>query len=468
MKLLRFFVLFLLIILSAFAFASLFYPARAEASETLICDICSNEISGQYYKVKDPEAGGAEILVCLDCYEKTPRCESCAGFMKKAYKFGGKAMCKSCLEHYKDSPVCAICSVNIIGAYVKFTDPATGKETFVCEPCREKTPACELCNLPSASLAEIAGRRLCPGCALKAKTAPVCKICRDPILTSYTHYKDKKNGSVIYVCDACAKANGKCFVCGVPDAKLSVVQGHDVCPGCFAGLKKCYGCGKYIFRVSYRYELSEQQYCEDCQKNTDKCDVCGLPTGANPVKLTDGRKICPDCESTAVKDVNEVRDLYASVSGFLVDEYRMNIGNVNKISFKEISEMRELGEKTPTAEKGVIPLGIFSRNGRDFDIFVQKNLPKNLLIGVLAHEYAHAYVHDRLPDFDDTLMDEGFAEWIRHKTLTKIGDDRGAKLIERRKDIYGDGFKKIMGIESEKGTAGVFALFEKGAAGGKK
>nr|HPG59309.1 hypothetical protein [Candidatus Wallbacteria bacterium] len=122
-------------------------------------------------------------------------------------------------------------------------------------------------------------------------------------------------------------------------------------------------------------------------------------------------------------------------------------------------EMRELGEKTPTAEKGVVPLGIFSRHGKEFDIFVQNNLPKNLLIGVLAHEYAHAYVHDRMPDFDDTLIDEGFAEWIRHKTLTKIGDEKGAKLIEMRKDIYGDGFKKVAEIEKKSGLNGVFGLF---------
>ena len=444
---------------------SVFYfmvpPGRCMAAETPLCEICSNEISGQYYKVKDPESDKAEIFVCLSCYESTPRCEVCTGFMRKAHEFGGKNICKGCYEHYKDSPLCEICKINILGAYVKFTDPSTGKVSFVCEPCKKNSPACSLCNLPCASPAKVAGQSLCESCALKAKAAPVCKICDNPILTSYTHYKDKKTGTVIYVCDVCAKANGKCFVCGVPDANLKEAQRKDVCPKCFAELKKCYGCGNYIFRLSYKYDLTEQQYCEGCQKNTDKCDVCGLPTGANPVKLTDGRKICPDCESTAVKDVTEVRDLYASVAVFLSSDYHMDIGNVNKISFKEINEMRELGEKTPTAEKGVIPLGIFSRSGKEFDIFVQKNLPKNLLIGVLAHEYAHAFVHDRLPDFNDTLIDEGFAEWIRHKTLLKIGDDKGAKLIERRKDIYGDGFRKITEIESGKGIEGVFALFEK-------
>lgn len=453
-------ILFIILIFTALFLVASEGPAQiASGAETLICDICSGEITSQYYRLKEEGAQKFETLVCETCYEKTPRCEACTGFMREGHKFGGKTICGKCYNHYKDSPLCAICKNNIMGSYVKYSDQASGASSFICQACNDGSKKCSLCGMPSASLAQVAGRALCENCVLKSKTAPVCKICDNPILSSYMHYKDKKNDTTIYVCDPCAKGNRKCFVCGVPDGNLSEVQQQPVCPGCFKDLKKCYGCGKYIFRVSYKYELTEQQYCADCQQNTDKCDVCGLPTGASPVKLTDGRKICPDCESTAVKNVNEVRDLYAAVSGFLIDEYRMQIGNVNKISFKEISEMRELGENTPTAEKGVIPLGIFSRHGKEFDIFVQNNLPKNLLIGVLAHEYAHAYVHDRMPDFDDTLIDEGFAEWIRHKTLTKIGDEKGAKLIEMRKDIYGDGFKKIVEIEKKSGLNGVFGLF---------
>ncbi len=457
------FIRLMIILIPVFCILSVLtaYPRAASASETLLCDICGSEITGKYYKSKDPESDKFETIICESCHQNTPRCETCGGFMKTVHKFGGKDICNKCHQYYKDSPVCDICKLNILGAYVKYSDPINGKVTYICDECKRKSPACQLCKIPCASLVEDGGRKLCAACALKAKAAPVCKICKISILSSYTHYQDKKNDAVIYVCDDCINKYHKCFVCGVPDDNLIALQGKEVCRDCFAGLKKCHGCSKYIFKLSYKYEIAEQVYCPDCQQNTDKCDVCGLPTGANPVQLTDGRKICPDCESTAVKDIQTVRELYAAVADFLVEEYRMGIGAVNEISFKEINQMKELGEKTPTADKGVIPLGIFSRCGDKFDIFVQKNLPKNLLIGVLAHEYAHSYVHGRVSDFDDTLIDEGFAEWIRHKTLTKIGDEKGAKLIEIRTDIYGEGFKKITEIEKAKGLSGVFELFNK-------
>ncbi len=436
-------------------------PAVSIAAETLICDICSKEIESKYYKFKDPASDKFEISICEDCYEAAPRCEACGGYMSKSFKFGGKNICIKCRDHFKDSPICKICGLNIIGAYVKYSDPVSKKAAFVCDDCRKKNPECSLCGIPCTHPAFIAGKRLCENCAFKAASAPVCKICKNPILSSYIHYRDKKNQNVIYVCDSCVEKNDKCFVCGVPDDCLKLMQGRQVCALCLKNLKKCYGCFKYIFKLSYKYELTENIYCADCQYNTDKCDVCGLPTGVSPVRLSDGRKICVDCESTAVKDIVAVHELYHFVAEFLKNEYGMYIGAIDTIDFKEINEMKILGQKTPTADKDVIPLGIFSRNGKKIDIFVQKNLPRNLLIGVLAHEYAHAFVHSKIEDFDDVLIDEGFAEWIRHKIHIKVGDTKGARLIEMRKDIYGAGFKKITAVESKSGVKGVFNLFNR-------
>ena len=438
------------------------------AADTILCDLCKKEINGRYYQIKDKAETGSGTYVCQQCYDGTPKCQSCKGLMISAREIGGKKVCDRCFEHYKDSPVCSICKNNILDSYMKYVNPSTNDVNYVCKSCGEKSEKCGICSIPSAALENYEDKRICHACVERLKSAQECNICKKHIASSYRRYDDQKNARVVYICDNCGSTYPKCYVCSVPSASLSDIQQKQVCPACLPNLKKCYGCGMYIFKVSYKYEVMDTVYCSDCQKKTDKCDVCGLPTGANPVVLTDGRKICPDCESTAVKDIGTVRDLYDAVAGFLIDEYRMKIGHINEISFKEVDEMKALGQKTPTAEKGTVPLGIFSRHGEEFDIYVQKNLPKNLLIGVLAHEYAHAYVHDLYPDFEDALINEGFAEWIRHKMHTRIGDEKGAKLIEIRKDLYGDGYKKIEAIEKSEGLNGVFGVFKTAVKTGVK
>ncbi|HNY10796.1 MAG TPA: hypothetical protein PKK26_04305 [Candidatus Wallbacteria bacterium] len=445
-------ILYMLIISAAL----LSFPDFSKAQQ-LTCGVCRNNIEGKYYKM---EGASGEYFICLACYEKSPKCPFCKGIMREENVLDGNKMCSACYNQVKQADKCALCQKHIIGSYTRYTDASTGAVSSICQECLAKSERCSVCNIPSASLSSYEGNRLCAGCYDKISKMPVCEICKNHIAGTYVQYKDPKDGDVTYICTKCNDKTMKCSLCKVPSISLSEVQGQNVCPKCYSNLKKCYGCGKFIMQASYNYRIVEQTYCPDCQKNSPKCGVCGLPTGANPVTLTDGRKICPDCEATSVKDIATVKNLYESVAAFIVKEYSMEIGHVNAISFKEIKEMEKLGKETPTAAEGAsIPLGIFSRQGDKFDIYVQENLPKNLLIGVLAHEYAHAYMHDVSPDYKNIEIEEGFAEWIRYKTLNYIGDEKGAKLIEARQDIYGDGFRKVSNIEKNEGTGGVFRLF---------
>lgn len=429
--------------------------ARVDAPD---CAACKRPIEGKYYRMSGPSG---EYAVCLKCYDDGPKCSLCTGFSIDWRDIDGMRVCGRCFEKVSSAPVCSICKKHVTGAYVQYGDGNSGQKTVVCSNCKEKAEKCSLCAVPSAALNYFEGSRLCGKCFAEIRERPVCALCAKHITGSYMNYTDPKDGGTTVVCDHCNRTNKKCHICGVPAVSHTETQGQSVCRKCFGELKKCHGCGKYILKLSYKYEIAEQSYCPDCQEKTPKCGVCGLPTGANTVVLTDGRRICPDCESTAVKDIETVKILYEIVADHLVKNFAMAIGRVNDVAFREISEMEELGKNTPTAEKGTIPLGIFSRRNEKFDIYIQKNLPRNVLIGVLAHEYAHAYMQDVSPDFKEIEVEEGFAEWIRYKALLKIGDEKGAKLIEARKDIYGKGFNRVRAVESVEGTAGVFRMFMK-------
>lgn len=451
--------IYLILLTLSMIFMSIILPPvqPVSAAGQMSCEICRNNIEGKYYKM---DGASGEYLVCMDCYEKAPRCSLCKGFMREENNLDGNKLCTSCYNQVKQADKCSLCQKHILGSYTRYTDPSTGATNSICQDCMAKSERCSICNIPSANLTAFEGNRLCAGCFDKISKMPVCELCKNHISGTYVQYKNPKDETVTYTCSACNDKTPKCSLCGVPSTGLSEVQGQSVCMKCYGGLKKCHGCGKFIMKTSYNYSIVEQTYCPDCQKNSPKCGVCGLPTGDKPVTLTDGRQICPDCEATSVKDIATVKELYEAVAAFIVREYSMEIGHINAISFKEIKEMEKLGKETPTGNDNTnIPLGIFSRKGEQFDIYVQENLPRNLLIGVLAHEYAHAYMHDVSPDYKNLEIEEGFAEWIRYKTLNHIGDEKGAKLIEARKDIYGDGFRKISNIEKNEGLGGVFRLF---------
>ena len=434
----------------------------ANAAEELTCDFCASRISGQYYTIRDRNDGSSgQKTICLKCYESRPRCDLCRGVMREGTNFQGMNLCQSCMANVRNSPRCTACGNYITGSYVRYRDPESGQEICVCQKCNDARPKCEGCRGLMLQEYSLQGMKVCKSCFERIRKSPRCAICQNYIMGEYMRYEDKKTGLETTVCQKCGGTAEKCFVCGVPSNNLNDTQGKRVCGACLQRAGKCHGCGNYILKVGYNYDVAEQSYCAECEKTTPKCDVCGLPSGPSPVRLSDCRIICPDCEGTAVKDVATVRALYDAVAAFLVREYGMEIGHVSEISFKELPELAELGKDAPTAEKNVIPLGLFSRKGDKVDIFVQNNLPRNLLTGVIAHEYAHAYMYEKSPEFKDTEITEGFAEWIRYKTLMRLNDEKGAKLITLRKDIYGSGFQKVVDVEKAAGLQGVFDLFIK-------
>lgn len=97
---------------------------------------------------------------------------------------------------------------------------------------------------------------------------------------------------------------------------------------------------------------------------------------------------------------------------------------------------------------------------------------EELLVGVVAHEYAHDWLYQRddtgRPNVHPSIMDpaivayggmllvEGFAQWIELRVLDAYGFKRDVDEITFRYfDAYGEGFQIIKHIEDSEGVAGV-------------
>src|SRR5581483_6371297 len=105
-------------------------------------------------------------------------------------------------------------------------------------------------------------------------------------------------------------------------------------------------------------------------------------------------------------------------------------------------------------------LGYFvSSNGRT-TIYVERALPRPLLLGTLAHELGHAWQALYVPGARDLLLSEGFAEWVAHHVLVGAGLQATAARATRRDDIYGRGLRYFLEIERTSGRAGVLAAIK--------
>ncbi len=91
-------------------------------------------------------------------------------------------------------------------------------------------------------------------------------------------------------------------------------------------------------------------------------------------------------------------------------------------------------------------------------IYVERGLPRSLLLGTLAHELGHAWQAAYPAAVRDPLLAEGFAEWIAHHTLVASGLRPVAARATRRDDLYGRGLRQLLEVERRAGREAVLVL----------
>lgn len=102
-------------------------------------------------------------------------------------------------------------------------------------------------------------------------------------------------------------------------------------------------------------------------------------------------------------------------------------------------------------------LGLYS----DGTIYLSRDLTRREAVGVLAHEYAHAWQYAHHPSIDQcsALLVEGFAEWVAYRILENLGDRESARTIRYGDDTdYGRGARWFLEQERARGRTEVLRL----------
>lgn len=436
--------------------------APAAAEEALLCAGCDAEIAGAYTRFTTPDG---ERAFCPACKADLPPCRLCRLPVRGGGNAEGVAVCAGCAGRYEQIPDCAWCGVKLLEGGVSL--PALGLS--ICAACRRDRPACRLCKVSLGLPGD--GDDACSRCLAKLEEAPRCSVCGKALLESHVVYTDRA-GAKTHVCRVCVDSTQACDLCGVPSKTLTRAQGKGACASCVATLPRCRRCEAPMATRTH-FTLSEHAYCPDCVRREPPCDSCGAPSGGGTA-LPDGRYVCADCRADAVADEAEVRAMLEEIKGVMERSLHLKVREIRKVAFADRQEITRLfaqggGERQRRMES--YPAGLFERAGEAFNIYVLPHQRRDVLRGVLAHEFAHAFLNEHYPSVESVEENEGFCEWVRYRFMKAGKDERGVAALLARDDFYGKAFRAFLAIEKERGVAGVFdhiGRHEPGAANPKR
>jgi hypothetical protein len=207
--------------------------------------------------------------------------------------------------------------------------------------------------------------------------------------------------------------------------------------------------GQYIFNswgdTVCAVHLGEYPTCE-------YCDRLVAPQLSGPgAHYKDGRDVCGNCESWAVKDPAEVQALLDTVrqalvtNGILIDR-ELQLSCIDKRQMLDVNSAlgKEAWAYTDFKQRASF-FGLWK--SESIRIYVLSRLPRVILQAVLAHELMHVWLFAHAPlDMDPTLC-EGSCEYAAHLVLRGHRDAYADFLRESQETsddlVYGVGFRSV-------------------------
>jgi hypothetical protein len=306
----------------------------------------------------------------------------------------------------------------------------------------------------------------------------------------------------------CFNTKPRCRQC---DAPMALPAGYNaepnssglICATCSqsqrgSSKQTCLACGKSLKDQRSPGQYVEFDgvgpYCMDCYRNRQPCDVCGAPLTNEQWQLSDGRITCAHCHAAAIYTPDTALALYEEMKQLVAGRLGLQLNIPTGLALVDRNQLREVirqqtaplagspvdvgvagsavpgyssegGIGNPAAADTIEPLrtlGLYARRGMRRGIYIQTGLPRMLFLQVAAHEYAHAWQGENCPMLfigstpAHTLAHEGFAEWLAYRVIGEYGYARGQAKMLARQDIYGNGLRWALDIESRQGTAALF------------
>lgn len=214
---------------------------------------------------------------------------------------------------------------------------------------------------------------------------------------------------------------------------------------------KCSFCGKQI-QGKYFYDWAGHSICSSHEHLIPMCASCDQYCLSGSKDIGMGLRICSHCQQyhidrvNADKIVNYIKDLYSKTP----------IGSVTNWRLKMIDEstLFKLTHNKNTR-------GLAKACGSEYTIYVYQELSRVAFANVLAHEMLHVfqYTNHYYPSQD---VCEGFCNLGSYIVMQSIGNSEAkARMnnLENNPDIiYGDGFRKVLGVYRQGGWPAAIRL----------
>lgn len=182
------------------------------------------------------------------------------------------------------------------------------------------------------------------------------------------------------------------------------------------------------------------------------CDFCGTPLSeVEHERLGDGRVRCDACGETATDTADELREVYQEARAFLESEIGLDLRQSVRIELTDAQTVHEAAGKSfvPTPGYDARTIGVATRRGKDFAIYVENGQPYHRTLSTTVHELTHIWQFDhldypRMAEEHGKLLIEGHAVWADLEVLKRR--DLRPDYVERetqRDDVYGEGYRRL-------------------------
>lgn len=199
--------------------------------------------------------------------------------------------------------------------------------------------------------------------------------------------------------------------------------------------------------------------CSRCAATAERCTVCGVPVGAAPPRLSDGRPICTVCRASAVDDPLAARAIYEQVVQIAIDRLGLRVRQHQGFGLYSRADMQRLQRTITSDVHGPVQqrhlLGAFLKLSQRREIVVETGLPRLLMVKVIAHEYGHAWQAENAPFQNDAHMREGFCEWVAYHALGALQATTAQEHQRTAAGFYGDALRQVLEIETRGGIPAV-------------
>lgn len=187
------------------------------------------------------------------------------------------------------------------------------------------------------------------------------------------------------------------------------------------------------------------------------CDFCGIElVGGEYYVLADGRERCNQCDASAVRSVDQFREIFNDVLKNMGRFYGIAIKVPVKIRMVDAKTIaRHLGEKfvaTPGMDARTVGFASPEKDGT-YSLFIENGSPRLATVSTIAHELTHIW---QFRTWSEKLIEktygkkrrleiyEGMAKWVEIQYdiyLKEFAYAKRQEIITRcRDDEYGRGF----------------------------